>query len=179
MRCINPAFCRLLDKPAEQLIGKPFRDMLPEKDECLTLLDRVLRTGKPESQTERQHPKLHPVFWSYTMWPVIADDQPVRAMIQVTETAQFHEKTLAMDEALMVGSVRQYELTEATNLWNARLQEEIVERTQAEAALRAAWLELAQANAELEQKVRDRTAKLEESAFAECTVHRRSSCRLQ
>jgi signal transduction histidine kinase len=68
-----------------------------------------------------------------------------------------------MDEALMVGSVRQYELTEATNLWNARLQEEIVERTQAEAVLRAAWLELAQANAELEQKVRDRTAKLQET----------------
>ena len=40
---------------------------------------------------------------------------------------------------------------------------EIIERTQAEAALLAARTELAQANAELEQKVRDRTAKLQET----------------
>jgi len=38
-------------------------------------------------------------------------------MIQVTETAQFHEKTLAMNEALILGSVRQHELAgEAENL---------------------------------------------------------------
>jgi hypothetical protein len=104
---------------------------------------------------------------------------PEAATNQVSETAQFHENMLAMNEALMVGSVRQHELTEATNLCNARLQAEIIERTQAEAALRAARLELAQANAELEQKVRDRTARFEESAFAECTVHRLCSCRLQ
>ncbi len=79
------------------------------------------------------------------------------------ETAQFHEKMLAMNEALMVGSVRQHELAEAANLLNARLQAEIIERTQAEAALLAARAELAQANAELEQKVRDRTAKLQET----------------
>jgi signal transduction histidine kinase len=82
---------------------------------------------------------------------------------QVSETAQFHENMLAMNEALMVGSVRQHELTEAANLGNARLQAEIIERTQAEAALRVARLDLAQANAELEQKVRDRTAKLQET----------------
>ena len=97
------------------------------------------------------------------MWPVLADERPVGVMIQVTETAQFHEKTLAMNEALMLGSVRQHELTEAANSWNARLQAEIIERTQAEAALRAAREELAQANAELEQKVRERTAKLQET----------------
>jgi signal transduction histidine kinase len=79
------------------------------------------------------------------------------------ETAQFHEKMLAMNEALMVGSVRQHELAEAANLLNARLQAEIIVRTQAEAALLAARTELARANAELEQKVRDRTAKLQET----------------
>ena len=68
-----------------------------------------------------------------------------------------------MNEALLLGSVRQHELTEAANSSNARLQAEIIERTQAEAALRAARLELAQANAALEQKVRDRTAKLQET----------------
>jgi signal transduction histidine kinase len=85
------------------------------------------------------------------------------AVIRVSETAQFFEKMRAMNEALMVGSVRQHELAEAANSWNARLQAEIIERTQAEAALRAARTELAQANAALEQKVRDRTAKLQET----------------
>src|SRR5450759_3490533 len=136
VRYVNPAFCRLLDKPTEQLVGKPFREMLPEKDECVTLLDRVFRTGKPESHTEQQHSKPHPVFWSYTMWPVIADERPVGVMIQVTETAQFHEKTLALNEALLLGSLRQHELTEAANSLNTQLQKEITERKQVEAALR-------------------------------------------
>jgi signal transduction histidine kinase len=82
---------------------------------------------------------------------------------KVGETAQFHENMLAMNEALMVGSVRQHDLTDAANSLNARLQAEIVERTQVEAALLAARTELAQANAELEQKVLDRTASLQET----------------
>jgi two-component system, NtrC family, sensor kinase len=76
VRYVNPAFCRLLDKPSEQLVGIPFCEMLPERDECVTLLDRVFRTGKPESHTEQEHSKPHPGFWSFTMWPVLADERP-------------------------------------------------------------------------------------------------------
>ena len=136
VRYVNPAFCRLMDKPAEQLVGKPFAEMLPEKDVCVTLLDRVFRTGKSESHTEQQHSKPHSVFWTYTMWPVLADELPVGVMIQVTETAQFHEKTVAMNEALMLGSVRQHELTEASENLNAQLRTEITERKQAEQRVR-------------------------------------------
>ena len=125
---VNPAFCRLMDKPAEQLVGKPFAEMLPEKDVCVTLLDRVFRTGKSESHTEQQHSIPHSVFWTYTMWPVLADELPVGVIIQVTETTQFHEKTLAMNEALMLGSLRQHELTETANSLNVQLQGEIFER---------------------------------------------------
>src|SRR5450830_886238 len=132
VRYVNPAFCRLMDKPAEQLVGKPFAEILPEKDVSVTLLDRVFRTGKPESHTEQQHSKPHSVFWTYTMWPVLADELPVGIMIQVTETAQFHEKTLAMNEALMLGSLRQHELTEAANASNVQLQTEITERVRLE-----------------------------------------------
>ena len=123
VRYVNPAFCRLLDKPSEQLVGIPFCEMLPERDECVTLLDRVFRTGKPESHTEQEHSKPHPIFWSFTMWPVLADERPMGVMIQVTETAQFHEKTLAMNEALMLGSLRQHELTEAADSLNVQLQQ--------------------------------------------------------
>jgi two-component sensor histidine kinase len=136
VRHINPAFCRLLDKPSEQLVGIPFCTILPDSDECATLLDRVFRTGKPESHAEQEHSKPHPVFWSFTMWPVLVDELPVGVMIQVTETARLHEKTLAMNEALMLGSLHQHELTEAADSLNVQLQRQITERTQVEAALR-------------------------------------------
>jgi PAS domain S-box-containing protein len=137
VRYANPAFCRLMDRPMEQLVGKPLSELLPEKDECVTLLDRVFRTGKPESHTEREDSKPHPVFWSYTMWPVQADEQLVGVMIQVTETAQFHETTLAMNEALIIGSVRQHELAAAAEDLNDQLRAEMTERKHAEDALRA------------------------------------------
>jgi signal transduction histidine kinase/ActR/RegA family two-component response regulator len=136
VRYVNPAFCRLMDKPAKQLVGKPFCEMMPEKSECVSLLDRVYRTGKSESHTEQEQSKTHLVFWSYMMWPVMAEERPVGVMIQVTETAQFHEQTLAMNEALMLGSVRQHELSEAAETLNAQLQMEITERKRTEAALR-------------------------------------------
>jgi len=60
----------------------------------------------------------------------------------------------AMNEALMLGSVRQHELTEAAELSNAKLQEEIRERKHAED-------EIHRLNAELEQRVVERTAQLE------------------
>ena len=133
VRYVNPAFCRLLDKPSEQLVGIPFCKMLPERDECVTLLDRVFHTGKPESHTEQEHSKPHPVFWSFTMWPVLADERPVGVMIQVTETAQSQEETLAMNEALMLGMLRQHELTEVADSLNVQLQGEITERKLIEA----------------------------------------------
>ena len=61
---------------------------------------------------------------------------PLRVMMQVTETVQSREKMLAMNEALMLGSLRQHELTEAAELLNVQLQREITERKQVEAALR-------------------------------------------
>ena len=132
VRYVNPAFCRLMEKPKEQLLGKPISGLLPKKDECVTLLDRVFQTKKPESHIEQEHSKPHPVFWSYLMWPVMTDELLVGVMIQVTETAQFHEKTLAMNEALMLGSVRQHELAEASERLNVQLRTEITMRKRVE-----------------------------------------------
>lgn len=123
VRYVNPAFCRLLDKSAGQLVGIPFSGALPEQDGCMTMLDRVYRTGNSESRSEQQHARPHHIFWSFTMWPVLADGRPVAVMVQVTEDEQLHEKILGMNEALILGSVRQHELTDAADAENARVKE--------------------------------------------------------
>jgi two-component system NtrC family sensor kinase len=125
VRYVNPAFCRLIDRSKDQLVGKSFCEMLPEKDECVTLLDRVFRTGKPESHREPEHSEPHPIFWSYTAWPVIGNERPVGVIIQVSESAEVHEKTLAMNEALILGSVRQHELTEAAEALEQRRKDQL------------------------------------------------------
>jgi nitrogen-specific signal transduction histidine kinase len=45
VRYVNPAFCRLIDKAKNELMRNPFCEILPEKSECLTLLDRIYRMG--------------------------------------------------------------------------------------------------------------------------------------
>jgi signal transduction histidine kinase len=113
VRSANPAFCRLLDRPGEELVGKPFSEILPQGDESVMVLDRVFRTGKPERHDQAQQSRPNPVFWSYTMWPVMLNEHPAGVIVQVTENTQLREKTLAMNQALILGSVRQHELAEA------------------------------------------------------------------
>jgi two-component system CheB/CheR fusion protein len=128
VRYANPAFCRLMDEPAERLIGKPLSELLPEKDECITLLDRVFRARRAESHIEKDDSNPHAVFWSYTMWPVLQDEGLVGVMLQVTETAEVHGKTVAMNEALVLGSIRQHELAETAEKLNVQLREEVATR---------------------------------------------------
>jgi PAS domain S-box-containing protein len=52
------------------------------------------------------------------------------------ENAQFNEKMLAMNEALVLGLVRQHELTDVADSLNIQLQNEITERKRTEVALR-------------------------------------------
>jgi PAS domain S-box-containing protein len=160
IRYANPAFCQLVNKPSEELVGKRLSELLAERDKCVTLLDRVFRTKKPESFTERESSKSHPVFWSYTAWPVREVEGLVGIMIQVTETAEVHGKTVAMNEALMLGSLRQHELTEAANWANTLLQAEIKERQLADEALQRAQTLLKDRAGQLEGLVAERTAEL-------------------
>ena len=91
VRYVNPAFCRLMSTPDAELLGKTFGEMLRDKPACVAALDRISQTGKPEKHAELQADHTHPVFWSYTMWPVQTDTRPGGIAIQVTEITQLHE----------------------------------------------------------------------------------------
>ena len=132
VREINHAFCRLLGKARDQIVGRPFCDLAPEQDECLALLNQVYRTGEPASQLGQAQAALRPPFLSYVMWPVMADGRIAGVMVQVIADGLGYEKTLAMNEALMLGSLRQHELTATANSSNVQLTTEIVERRRGE-----------------------------------------------
>jgi signal transduction histidine kinase len=136
---VNPAFCSLSGRNKEEMMGKPIADILPEGDEGILLLDRVYRTGKIEPRLEQEDANPQPLYWSYEVWPVLAQptegDHPARIMIQVSETTLFDRRVMAMNEALLVSAVRQHELVEAAEALNTKLQAEIKERKQAQEAL--------------------------------------------
>jgi len=136
---VNPALCLLAGKSKEEMEGKPFAEHLPDGDECLSLLDRVYRTGKAESHREQEGAAPHPLYWSYEIWPVAAgsvqEDCPSGVMFQVTETAPFHLRAAAMNEALLISAVRQHELMEVAETLNTQLQAEIKERKLTQEAL--------------------------------------------
>jgi len=130
VRYFNPAFAQLAGKTADELIGRLFADAVPEGAEngCVAMLDRVFRTGKPENLAEQEHRQVRPdpVYWSYEMWAILgADEQPAGVVIQVTDAtaaAAFRARAAAMNEALIISSVRQHELGQAEEALSARRQ---------------------------------------------------------
>ena len=137
VRYVNRAFCLLLDKPMDELIGKPFAEMMQERDEFLTLLNEVYQTKKSVSHWKQRHFQPHPAFWSFSMWPVLTGEIPHGVIIQVTETPHSNEHLVSVNEALTLGSLRQHELAEAAENLSAKLQTEIIERHRVERELRA------------------------------------------
>jgi two-component system, NtrC family, sensor kinase len=136
LRYVNLAFCLLTGKSKDELIGTAFCSIAPWANECMLLLDRVAKTGLADSHTGQDHTSIHPLYWSYAMWPLIGANQShLGIMVLVTEAAQFHQDAVAMNQALLLGSVRQHELTEAAELLNVQLEAAIIVGKKAEEAL--------------------------------------------
>ena len=158
---LNPAFARLVGRERKDLVGRPFAEAVPEGtgNGCLALLDRVFGTGVPENLAEQEHHHTSPAYWSYSAWAICAaDGRPAGVMIQVTdatEAALFRRQAAAVNEALVLSSVRQHELVEAAEALNARLREAHV-RLEERVAERTA--ELAAANASLRAEIGIREA---------------------
>ena len=69
------------------------------------------------------------------LWYRQIDERLVEAINAVTGATLFHKNAVAMNEALVLNSLRQQELVDATNALNVKLQHEIIERKLAEATL--------------------------------------------
>jgi len=136
VRYVNLAFCLLNGKSKDELIGTAFCEITPGTNECMLLLDRVAKTGLADSHTGQEHSCIHPLYRSYAMWPLLgADYSHLGIMIQVTEANKFHEDAVAMNQALLLSSIRQHELTESADLLNVQLQAAIILAKKAEEAL--------------------------------------------
>jgi signal transduction histidine kinase/ActR/RegA family two-component response regulator len=137
VRVVNAAFCRLLGRTAEDLIGIPLADLDPLGSECLPLVDAVFRTGEPRSHVKTREDKPDPVYWSYTCLPVKDPaNKPLGVVVQVTETPLFSTRSAEINEALLISSIRQHELTENAERLNDELQVEIIAHEEAEELLR-------------------------------------------
>ena len=136
VRYVNPAFCALVGKSKEELIGKDFSDVVTAGEECLSLLDRLDRTGQPQTSLGKILCASHSFCWSYSIWPLIGlHGHPVGILIAVTETTHNHEQAAAINQALMIGTVHQHELRDEAEKLTAQRDVEIAERKQAHEAL--------------------------------------------
>jgi len=135
LRYANSAFCRLASKTQVELMGKPFVEAV-SRNGCLALLNLVYSTGEVKIQIEPKETGTHSARWSYTVWPILgAGDHTVGVMMQVTETTQFQQRAIAVNEQLLLSGVRQHELGEMAEKLNAQLQLEIADRKRMEQAL--------------------------------------------
>lgn len=160
VKYVNPAFCRLVDQASDKLVGKSITGILPETKDYLALLEKVYLTGEPLNYIEEKSSLPTSRFWSYTMWPLGMMACPEGVVIQVAENGGIYNKTLAMNEALILGSVRQHELTEEADFWNKQLKEKISAQQQGEKELYKAKAQLMDRAGQLEEIVLDRTADL-------------------
>ena len=135
---VNPAFCVLANQAEEALLGRVFSEAIPAGHDCLALLDRVHRTADAETHIGNEQSP-HSLYWSYAMWPAVAPDgEIIGIIIQVTESSAAHRRTAAKNQALIISSLRQHELTEEAEALNVQLHAEVVERRRAEEELRRA-----------------------------------------
>ena len=172
---VNPAFCALLGRKQEDLLGQSFSDLVYNGPECVELLGRMDVTGKPE--THAGVDDTTPADWLFAMWPALDEkNPPERVIIQLTKAPGFRQNATALNEALLLSSLEQHDLRVAAEKSYASLALENAERQRIEAQLQIAHAELRMNAATLEQTVEERTVQLRASvaeleAFAYSLAH--------
>lgn len=132
---VNSAFCHLLGKTRQEIIGHPFADIVPGGAECVPGIDNVYRTGESFTHEQEDASDLDPSYWIHAMWPALAaDDGRVGVIIQLTKATNVRQNALAVREALVLSGLRQHELKEAAEDLNIQLHAEIAEHKKADEA---------------------------------------------
>jgi two-component system NtrC family sensor kinase len=132
---VNPAFCSLVGKSNDELMGTNFSSIPMLGNNCMLLLDRVYRTGQAESHTIQEQFASYPSC-SYAMWPIhSAKSNQSGVILQVFEESSIQRNAIALNEALMLGLIRQQELTDTADALNKQLHFEMTARQKAEEAL--------------------------------------------
>jgi len=134
---VNAAFCRLMGNKPNELVGKPFAEVVLHGARCVPLLDRIYRTGKSETQAEPHGSQADPVWWNFAMWPTLdAQDRPVRLVVQLTQVSDRQQNVVAMNQALLISGLHQHELRAEAEKSNSRSQFELARGKVQELALR-------------------------------------------
>lgn len=173
---VNSAFCELVGRPRDDLIGSSFAEIVPLGDKCLLILDRVYQTGMSFPRSHPVNDESRPAHWLYAKWPSsVGDEFTVGVIIQITKSIEAQDMT-AINEALILSGLHQQKLTENAVKLNGRLEVEIEDRKLAEAAQQTTNQCLADQAGELERLVADRTEKLRDTvadleAFSYSVAH--------
>lgn len=139
---VNAAFCLLSAKTEDELLGELFTTLTSAGGEnAERVFERVGRTGRAETYIPERHSSPPPNSWSYAVWPVFAPDHSqLGLMIQVQESVSIQKDAVLLNQALMVSSIRQQELTEEAETLSSHLRKEMAAHTVAEDALRESEL---------------------------------------
>ncbi len=133
--CVNLAFCLLTGRSKDALLGRPVAIVVPDASACLSLLDHVQEVGEAASR-EAASAEPDAIRWTYTMWPVWVSQGPALAvLLQVTEATTTGRDAVLINQALLLGALRQHELLDAAELLNTQLRAEMLARKAAETAL--------------------------------------------
>lgn len=136
IRYANFAFCLLTGKTKDELTGSRLKSISPDGIGWLKSVDEAAQDGHVISRTETWVSESGPVTWTYTLWPVMAaESRPLGMILQVSEVKPEGQDTVAMNQALLLGALRQHELAEAAELLNVQLRTEMAARKKAESAL--------------------------------------------
>jgi two-component system sensor kinase len=148
---VNPAYCNLVGKKKEDLIGHPFAETGPEIERFMAIMDRVYRTGKAEAGAEQENSASHLRNRPYVVWALPdTDGRPVGIVIQLMQLSIHSRQLTAMNQELMLSAVRQHEIIDEKEDLNAALQAEITERKLVEGELKKSEELLRETNKELE-----------------------------
>ncbi len=136
VRYANPAFCQFAGTTLDVLLGASMIVCLPAHPECSSLLARIHDSGDLASYTEPATSESQSPPLCYFAWPIVTrNGTPIGIMLQVTETSEFRQQSVAVNQALMLSAVRQHELAQSAADLAKQMSIEIAERKRGEAAL--------------------------------------------